>query len=331
MKVSVIIKAYNEEANVTRAIESALAAVAGCESGEVILADSLSSDHTVERALRYPVRIVQLTEGRDRCCGVGAELGYQIAQGDFLYLLDADMELNADFLPAAVALLESEPGIAGVGGLFQEMNICNTEFRDRVARHRLRRAAGDVDRLNMGGLYRRSVIGGLGYLTNRNLHAFEEFELGVRVRRAGFRLFRLDQVAAKHYGHTDGSFELLRKRWKNRHLWASGELLRESFGRAHFPDVVAGLPVYRVALAVIGYWVCAAGTALGTLLGGLPALVPILVTMGMPSAAIARKRSVRDGTYTFLYLNMMTAGLIAGTLSARRGDPGGSLPYSVVR
>ena len=47
MKVSVIIKALNEERNIIRAIESALIAIDKV-GGEVILADSLSTDHTVE-------------------------------------------------------------------------------------------------------------------------------------------------------------------------------------------------------------------------------------------------------------------------------------------
>ena len=48
--VSVIIKAFNEEKNIVAAIESSLAAVAEM-GGEVILADSHSTDRTVELAL----------------------------------------------------------------------------------------------------------------------------------------------------------------------------------------------------------------------------------------------------------------------------------------
>jgi glycosyltransferase involved in cell wall biosynthesis len=68
--VSVIIKALNEERNIARAIESALAALNKVD-GEIILADGGSSDRTVEIASRYPITIVQLTNASDRSCGSG--------------------------------------------------------------------------------------------------------------------------------------------------------------------------------------------------------------------------------------------------------------------
>ncbi|HMA09708.1 MAG TPA: glycosyltransferase, partial [Ramlibacter sp.] len=96
--VSVIIKAFNEEKNICAAIESSLAAVAEI-GGEVILADSHSTDHTVELASGYPIRVVQLLHPRERCCGVGPQLGYQHARGEYLYILDGDMKMLPGFLP----------------------------------------------------------------------------------------------------------------------------------------------------------------------------------------------------------------------------------------
>ena len=72
--VSIVIKALNEEKNICAAIESALAAVADV-GGEVILADSCSTDRTVELASRYPIRVVQLANPSERCCGIGPQLG----------------------------------------------------------------------------------------------------------------------------------------------------------------------------------------------------------------------------------------------------------------
>lgn len=46
--------------------------------------------------------------------------------------LDADMELDGDFLAAAVAALDDDPKLGGVGGLVEEMHISNAEFRRRV-------------------------------------------------------------------------------------------------------------------------------------------------------------------------------------------------------
>mgnify|MGYP003577694008 CR=1 FL=1 len=72
-RVTVVIKALNEEARIGLAIESALRAVQHL-GGEVVLADSCSTDRTVEIASAYPIRIVQLAHPSDRCCGAGLSI-----------------------------------------------------------------------------------------------------------------------------------------------------------------------------------------------------------------------------------------------------------------
>src|SRR6476659_2248742 len=74
--VSIIIKALNEERHIEAAVRSALAAI-GALDGEVILADSGSSDRTIEIARQYPIAIVQLAHPAERRCGIGPQLGYQ--------------------------------------------------------------------------------------------------------------------------------------------------------------------------------------------------------------------------------------------------------------
>src|SRR5262245_62095924 len=96
-RVSILIKALNEETNIAGAIESAIAALDGI-SGEILLADSLSTDATVEVARTYPIRIVTLARARDRSCGIGAQLGYQYSSGDYICVMDGDQRLYRGFL-----------------------------------------------------------------------------------------------------------------------------------------------------------------------------------------------------------------------------------------
>src|SRR5215472_2241745 len=133
VNVSVVIKALNKESNIARAIESSLKAVAPY-GGEVILADSGSADRTVDEAAAFPVTIVQLLRPEDRCCGVSQQLGYQHSRGEYVYLLDGDMELDANFLQRAIKLLDCEHSVAGVGGYIREMRIENHEFEHRSRR-----------------------------------------------------------------------------------------------------------------------------------------------------------------------------------------------------
>ena len=79
MKLTIGIKALNEEAKIAQAIESALSSLEGIE-GEVVLADSGSTDRTIAIAQTYPIRIVQLKNPDERCCGAGAQLAFQAAR-----------------------------------------------------------------------------------------------------------------------------------------------------------------------------------------------------------------------------------------------------------
>lgn len=169
-RVCVIIKTFNEEENISRAIESSITALAPCD-GEIIVADSASTDRTIEVAMHFPVTIVQITRPSERCCGVGPQLGYQYSNSDYIYLLDGDMELDADFLGRAVDFLEREPNVAGVGGYVREARVSNLEFEGRVRRQRKwqpRDGAVDVGHLVGGALYRRTAIDAVGYLSDKS-------------------------------------------------------------------------------------------------------------------------------------------------------------------
>ena len=131
--VSIVIKALNEERHIATAIEGALAALDG-SSGEVILADSASTDRTVKIAETYPITIVRMSRLEDRSCGAGAQLGYQYSRGEYVCLIDGDMRLYQDFLSSAIRFLEDNPGVAGVGGMIVELEKGNFEYVRRAAR-----------------------------------------------------------------------------------------------------------------------------------------------------------------------------------------------------
>ncbi len=313
-RVSVIIKALNEERHVRRAIESALAAVQAVDGGgEVILADSLSTDRTVEIASEYPVRIVQLVDARDRSCGVGAQLGMAAASGEFVYILDGDMELDVGFLPAAIERLDADSRLAGVAGLVEEMHVVNEVFQRRQRSGETTQPCANAICLHMGGLYRRSAVAPLGYLTNRNLHAFEEFELGVRLVDAGWRLERIGVTSVRHYGHTDGTYALLWRRWRTRHAWGHGELLRQAWRTKHLPLVLRHLSVYRVAAFVALSWamLLAAGPV-----SGLSAPIWLAVIAGWWLLVVGiqgwRKRSLSAALYSVAAWHVNLFGLLRG-------------------
>ncbi|MBX9774379.1 MAG: glycosyltransferase [Xanthobacteraceae bacterium] len=314
--VSIIIKALNEECHIASAIESALAAIAEV-GGEVILADSASSDRTVEIAQRYPIRIVQLSDIRDRSCGAGAQLGYQHAGGRYIYLLDGDMTLRTGFLPAAIRRLEKNATVAGVGGTLTELETDNHEFVQRVKRGDLSAEPGPVLRLDGGGLYRRSAVEAVGYFTDRNLHGGEEGELGARLRARGFTLERIAVPAVDHRGHSGSGYRLLLRRITSRNACGSGETLRAALGRPHFPLVFQNNGTLKLALVVHAWWASILACALFISPWPLAGLA-MAALIAFPVVIMAlRWRSLDVGLYSVVAWNVYALCLLPGFLRPR--------------
>jgi len=331
IRVSIIIKTLNEESNISRAIESALQAVAA-NGGEVIVADSGSTDRTVEIAMRYPILVVALRDPKQRCCGIGPQLGFQHSKGEYVYVLDGDMELNAMFLQQAIALLDREPSISGVGGIVREMRLENLEFENR-ARHFLSRQVkdgSDVDCLTGGGLYRRAAIDEVSYLSDRNLHGFEEYDLGARLRARGWRLVRLESHAVDHYSYELSTYQLLWYRIRAGRLLALGEILRAAFGGKYLRKVVVELRPIRFAVGVLLYWpiagllaLAAPGIGWATLSLAFAAVLPVV-------AMTARSGSLKAGAYSVAVWHLTAINLLLGAVRTRK-SPAAFIDSQILR
>lgn len=313
MKISVGIKALNEERHIEAAIVSALSAIEGLD-GEVILADSGSTDRTIEIARGFPIRIVQFADSAGRCCGAGAQLAYQHAQGEYFYILDGDMVLDPGFLRAGIAYLEAHPGAAAVGGIVREMNTEAAEFEIR-ARAVARDGGwkpGPVDRLDCGGLYRTDAIREVGWFADRNLHAFEEFELGARLAARGWRLARIDHKAVDHYGHRADGYALLLRRFGSGYAGAPGEVLRGALGRPHLRHVLRNLSHVRIAAVVSLWWVA----LLAAIVSG--AWLALAGLVAAPLAFLSwRRGSLRLGLFSLASWNVGALAFYAGLTRAR--------------
>ena len=317
--VSIVIKALNEESGIVATIESALRAVSKV-GGEVVLADSCSSDRTVELAMKYPVRIVQLANPSERCCGVGPQLGYQHSRGEFIYLIDGDMQLLDGFLEEALDILAQRPDVAGVGGRVVELNTESLEYVSREQRAAVHRHVGNVDRLDGGGLYRRSAIEAAGYFSDRNLHSYEEYDLGVRLRSLGWKLWRVSHGAVNHFGHDAPPYLLLMRRWRTRYVCGLGELIRSAVGQPRLPMVLAGLTELRLYVAVLLWWVVLFSIPFWPL-ATLSRVVIFCLVLAFPVVMMTwRKRSFDQALYAVVSWCFHSAGLLRGLLQRPRSQ-----------
>lgn len=312
--ISVSIKTLNEAKGIEKTIDSIRRQLVGYPH-KIIVADSLSTDSTQQLAVNKGVTVVSLTDPGDRCCGVGHQLGYLYSEGDYLLLMDGDMELEEGFVDQAVAFLQAEPEYAGVAGTVAMDEAVNYEFKSRKQRINQIYPVGDCDHLGGGGLYRRAAIEKIGYLTNRNLHAYEEAELGLRLGNAGYKLRRLNIPYFFHTSHTLPTFKMLRHRWKTRYYQAPGELLRCSWGKPWF---MGALNMVRNE-AVFALYLIMLFAALFTFNRDVVAIA-FLPLLAFALLKIVKNRSLTDGLQSVINLVVRSVGLLKGCIYPVR-DP----------
>lgn len=319
IKLSVIIKSLNEEKNIDRCIKSVIKATKGIKS-EIILADSKSSDKTIKIAKKYLIKIVQLKDQNERSCGIGPQLGFQYSRGDYVYILDGDMEIDTNFFKAAMKELEKDPFLAGVGGKIKEINQENLEFKRRAEKNNLKSRIST--HLSMGGLYKRKAINEVNYFSNRNLHSFEEFELGLRLNLKGWKLKRINIAAINHYGYTDSSLTLAIHRLKTKYSYGYGELIKSAIGKPYFLKTIANA---RIQLGIIIVWILIAGLIINKqimLVLALPILLIVLL--------IIKKSSINQAFYSAFVWNIETIGLILG-LFRNQKDPAEKIQAKIIK
>jgi len=323
VEISIIIKALNEEEHIKRCIQSVISACKGFKA-EIILADSLSTDRTVAIAKKHNIRIVQLRNVKDRSCGVGPQLGYQHAKGELIYILDGDMELENKFLYSALKSFREEPRMAGVAGQVEEMRTVNLQFKRR--KNQKHKPVGLTDRLEMGGLYRREAIKSVEYFSNANLHAYEEAELGLRLRSKGWLLKRLKVPGIKHYGYDTDSLGVFRKRFKTRYIKGSGEFLRASIGKNYWFKTVTELKIY-IALAT--WWLLLVAALALSAMTTYPIIILASLAVMAILALLVRKKDVSEAAFSIVSWHYSTVGLVWGLLSPQK-EPTRRIPSKVI-
>lgn len=105
-KLSVVMITKNEEKNIERCLQSVLWA------DEIVLLDSGSSDKTLELAGKYPVKIHHSAQWEG--FGKAKQQVVNLAENDWVFLIDADEVIREDLKEKVKSLLENpEPSVSG--------------------------------------------------------------------------------------------------------------------------------------------------------------------------------------------------------------------------
>jgi hypothetical protein len=245
--------------------------------------------------------------------GVARNLGFAECGGAWALFVDADIEVDAAWLARALGVLAADPGLAGAWGRLEEWFV---EARGERPGSRDLNRVGDLDHdcdLLAGlALYRRDALERVGGYEPR-LNSEEDFELGLRLRRAGFRLRSVGPVAAKHWSGPRPSFSEIGRRWRTGLCFGQGQVLRLYLGRPGWSELARRQSLY---LAMLALWLAVVPAALlgGARGMGLWALAPL----GLLLLMTLRKRSARLALHALLTWSVHAAGLVVGFA---RGGP----------
>jgi len=193
--ISIIIIGRNAQRTLSLCLESVERINYRKEKLEVIYVDGCSRDLSLEIAEKYGINAIRLDTDRPSP-GLGRNAGVMRAQGEFIQFLDADMEIDADWLNVAVPIAQ-EMGLACVVGRCLENPENKGFFNQVIGINWMLNPRGFVESPASGGFFRRDSLLDSG-LYNVTLKANEEPELGERIRRQGGRILSVDQVMVVH-------------------------------------------------------------------------------------------------------------------------------------
>jgi glycosyltransferase involved in cell wall biosynthesis len=103
--LSFIIPAYNEEVELALTLEAIRAAVSRADPPyEIIVVDDASTDATPEIAGRAGAKVVSINR---RQIAAARNAGARVAQGEYLFFVDADTRINGTHIAEAIAALDT--------------------------------------------------------------------------------------------------------------------------------------------------------------------------------------------------------------------------------
>ncbi len=223
-RIGAVIIGRNEGARLVRCIETVQEAVAG----PVVYVDSGSDDGSVDAAQNLGAEVVPLdlsvgfTAARARNAGLDHLLDRPDAP-DLVQFIDGDCELQAGWVPQALAFLAQHPDVAVVCGRrrerFPEASLYNrlTDAEWDTPIGQARACGGDA-------VMRTAALRQVGGY-NATLIAGEEPELCVRLRQAGWQVWRLDCEMTLHDAAMTRFGQWWRRTRRAGHAFAEGAAL----------------------------------------------------------------------------------------------------------
>jgi GT2 family glycosyltransferase len=203
----------------------------------LVYVDSGSSDGSVEMATSLGAQVIHLDDSANFTAARARNAGFRVLrqgfpQLEYVQFVDGDCELSAEWLDRAVAALDATPQLAVVCGRRRERfpqqsvynRLCDMEWNTPIGETQA--CGGDalmrVLAFEQVGGYRDTLIAG------------EEPELCLRLRRAGWRIERLDAEMTLHDASMTRWWQWFKRAQRAGHAYAEGAALHGRLPERHF-------------------------------------------------------------------------------------------------
>ncbi|MBI5837836.1 MAG: glycosyltransferase family 2 protein [Candidatus Eisenbacteria bacterium] len=302
-RLAAVVVARNEAVRLPATLAALGRALEGVPGAARLVVDAGSTDGTAQCARAHGWPVLRLDPAGATCPGAAREAARRHAGAARLLYVDADVRVEPGFVREAAALLDRDPGLAGVGGAlrFDEGAGAPPAWCGPP------RAARMLAALAM---YRASALESAGGFVPW-LESEEDADIGLRITRAGSRLAVISPGGVHVSGPRGGLRETFR-RYRAGLYFGQGRVLRLRWGGALFAATVARQAPY---LGVLGLWLGAGVAAWFTRAAG-PCLAVALCVAWL--AVAVRKRSLVSGSVSLVTWHVMAWGLLAGLAGTPR-------------
>jgi glycosyltransferase involved in cell wall biosynthesis len=214
-KLSIVLIGRNEEQFISKSIESALSCRKLFPDTEIVFVDSASTDRSIEIAMNYPIRIIQLRPEWRLCVAAGRYLGFLHSHGEYVLFCDGDAQLEPNWVDQAIQFMDTNAEYGGVAGVLDEEYVDRYGTRHggatNVFGQNLLSVRQDCKLLGGIAMYRLKAMQLAGPV-NPHLPTAEDHELCMRIRNQGFKLARIQgRMAVKYTEKRDTLYEVIRR------------------------------------------------------------------------------------------------------------------------
>lgn len=258
--VTIIVPCYNEQDTVGLLLKAVYTQSYPRADMEVVIADGLSTDHTLQQIQAFqkdhPDLTVRVVDNAQRTIPSGLNRALRAAAGDVIVRLDAHSIPYPDYVSKCVAALQAGCG-DNVGGVWEILPGGQGKMAKSIAiaaahplgagdaRYRIGGLAQAVDTVPFGAFH-RSLVERIGYF-DESLLTNEDYEFNARIRASGGTVWMDPGIRTQYFARSSLT-ALWRQYW--RYGYWKAHMLRR------YPNTIrwrqALPPVFVLSLLVIG-------------------------------------------------------------------------------